>query len=518
MSKFDRPLVRYYLNSTHPLAVCNDNTSAAYYFRPAIDNGSGSKKWVIVLKGGGWCWDDQSCLSRYPDLKSSKWLPPTMTENFVLNHTYHKGILSTNSSINPLFYNANHVYLWYCSSDSHLGNGTMTITTNKNTTNNNNNNDNSSGARDGTITLQFRGKQIVHSMIEHLWNNFSDSLANSSLILIAGDSAGAVGVLNNVDYISDQLNGYAYDYNNTNINFNQSGLGSTRLNVRGLVDAGFFLDFRLYNGTGNNDNDSTHSYLTNFSTIAHGLDKNFHIQWNKKCVNYYQLKNATWKCFHAQYMIQFIQTPLIFHQFSYDRANLLYFDGIGDININDKNQMRYAKQFRNEMEYWQDDVLNMKYLFRPACFRHQIIDGKYGGMTDIFIDNTNFVHVLAMWIQLESESLQLDNKGINNISLRYVDNCSYFSCNEYCNDGFYRYTVNGTLNNGTRNGDGTGHGHHHHSGKHVNYVGIGAACLVVLILILAVIPNIKKRKSEQTNRPRRIGRRKQWQKIENEVD
>ena len=47
-----------------------------------------------------------------------------MNDSTTIDGSAHEGILSSNKSENPIFYNANQVYLWYCSSDSHLGNTT----------------------------------------------------------------------------------------------------------------------------------------------------------------------------------------------------------------------------------------------------------------------------------------------------------------------------------------------------------------------------------------------------------
>lgn len=117
--------VRYNLSRVNDLAVCNDNTSAVYYFRAGF--GDGINKWVIRQQGGGWCYDETSCLNRQknsPKYTSSTLCPLTMNDSTTIAGTGHEGILSSNKSENPIFYNANQVYLWYCSSDSHLGNTT----------------------------------------------------------------------------------------------------------------------------------------------------------------------------------------------------------------------------------------------------------------------------------------------------------------------------------------------------------------------------------------------------------
>ena len=55
------------------------------------------------------------------------------------------------------------------------------------------------------------------------------------------------------------------------------------------------------------------------------MNDNFNMSWDSDCMNYYNCKNlfesTEYKCFHAQYMIQYVETPLLFHQFVYDSAN-----------------------------------------------------------------------------------------------------------------------------------------------------------------------------------------------------
>ena len=45
---------------------CNDGTSGGYYFRPAAEDASEAERatWIFHQQGGGWCWDDLSCVRR----------------------------------------------------------------------------------------------------------------------------------------------------------------------------------------------------------------------------------------------------------------------------------------------------------------------------------------------------------------------------------------------------------------------------------------------------------------------
>ena len=62
--------------------------------------------------GGFWCWDEQSCDARKdknPELMSSRFAPDNMNAL--------DGMFNQNKTLNPLFWNSNQVFAWYCSSD-----------------------------------------------------------------------------------------------------------------------------------------------------------------------------------------------------------------------------------------------------------------------------------------------------------------------------------------------------------------------------------------------------------------
>ena len=121
--------------SAYPKAICNDATTASYYFANAT---SGSKDFVLYLQGGsvfvcaagclshyrtiplttlscrGWCYDASSCAKR-------KTLAPFLTSSkFQLPEHVGKGILSNKEEETPLFAAAK-AYVAYCTSDAHMG-------------------------------------------------------------------------------------------------------------------------------------------------------------------------------------------------------------------------------------------------------------------------------------------------------------------------------------------------------------------------------------------------------------
>jgi len=354
-----KELVRYSLD-----VPCNDGTQAVYYFRAG--EGSGAKRWVIRLQGGGWCWDIGSCQGRQqssPYWTSSKYCPTAVNDTQDISGVPHGGILSSDPTINPDFYNANQVYLWYCSSDSHSGNRTASPETNN---------------------WHFRGKDIVAAMIGHLINQQNPSITGASEILLTGDSAGGVATLSNVEYIRELL----------------GSIVDTAV-YRAYVDAGWFLDVAPYQGG------------FSFQMCAKSLYQNLHVVYDKACMAAY--KGQEWHCFHAQYVVPYIKTPLLFHEFLIDSANL-GFDGVpGAPNGWNQTTLNWVQNFRSAMLTLTENVS----IFAPNCFRHEVEDSNMLGA--FHINNKVFTQVLGEWFLSQNPTL-----------VRYVDSCSPINCSQDC--------------------------------------------------------------------------------------
>ena len=160
-------LQRIWLNETDPLAVCNDGTSAAMYWKKKE---GGSSKWLIYLEAGGQCYDKESCENRQkvaPKLMSSESYPEFLSIS---------GIFASDEKYSTL-YDANKAYLKYCTSDGHMGDI-----------------DNPDGSE-----YRFRGQRTVNAMIEFLMNNKSLGSDPNDLVLFGGFSAGARGAMVHLD-------------------------------------------------------------------------------------------------------------------------------------------------------------------------------------------------------------------------------------------------------------------------------------------------------------------------------
>jgi len=316
----DVPLLRYFLNDVSPLALCNDGSPAAYYFRQG--HGNGTNRWIIRLQGGGWCYDQASCEARQKNSlywTTSNVCPASLLDNETISGVGHEGILSSDPVQNPHFYDANHVWMWYCSSDSHIGNRT---------------------AAESINGWNFLGKNIIKALVNHLLYTQNPSMLSATEILLTGDSAGGVATFNNVDFIGQLI-----------------APTLPKVHYRAFVDCGWFLDIPAFG----NDQFS-------FQGVARDLFSNWNVMYDESCLENYGTGNE-WKCFHAQYAWPFIETLTFWQEFQFDAANL-GFDGVNPT-------------FNSSMEQWssafQQDMLTytqkVPYMFLPNCYKHETIDG-----------------------------------------------------------------------------------------------------------------------------------------------
>ena len=224
-------------------ALCNDFSPAGYFIRKNHQTSSDTSqaehsfsKWVIFLESGGGCTTPRSCNERFikqsirnrytstvngsrsidvaqawsdhvndPLVVTSK----LMTSIWRFSDKYRtidsnlwqvegRDILSTDEQENPDFYDYNHVLIPYCSSDLWL----------KKTRNYVKAQDHSfefafDPNLDSEHQFTFRGDTIFRSVIEDLFTYHRLTKANQ--VLLAGSSAGGVGVANHAKWLQRRL-------------------------------------------------------------------------------------------------------------------------------------------------------------------------------------------------------------------------------------------------------------------------------------------------------------------------
>ncbi len=162
-----------------PKAVCNDGTAPIFYFSPG--SGDDRNKWILFLQGGAGCMTDKVCMERQRQQKE------LVTGSGAPASRNFDGLLSTSKSVNPDFATFAHVYVHYCSSDFWAGDGENKV---------------------GGSTWQFRGHEIIDALLDQLLAKSiggAPTLAAATDVLVAGTSAGGIGVHNNLDHIAARL-------------------------------------------------------------------------------------------------------------------------------------------------------------------------------------------------------------------------------------------------------------------------------------------------------------------------
>lgn len=183
-------------NAAQRGAYCLDGSVPAYHFQKGY--GSGSRRWVLHIEGGGWCNTVASCSFRKNTaLGSSKHMEPQVQ---------FSGILSRHRSSNPDFYNWNKVKIRYCDGASFTGHP--------------------ESEQKNDTKLFFRGQLIWEAMMEEL---LSIGLSNAQEALLSGCSAGGLATLIHCDDFREIMPKDA--------------------KVKCLSDAGFFLNEKNVAGT-----------------------------------------------------------------------------------------------------------------------------------------------------------------------------------------------------------------------------------------------------------------------------
>ena len=180
-------------------ALCNDFSRANYYMAdtPPTD------EWIIFFEGGGGCSNLQECNERWLAFQNRT---PAMINPLMSSVPYSssdevdgRDLLSSDPTENPVFHNFTRVLVPYCSQDAYLANRSIDP-------------DPRTAMPEFTVTMEnfvndadnfvYKGKVIFQSVIEELMDL---GLASASKVVLAGVSAGGIGILNHLDWVEDTL-------------------------------------------------------------------------------------------------------------------------------------------------------------------------------------------------------------------------------------------------------------------------------------------------------------------------
>lgn len=354
--------------------TCNDGTAAGFYLKEF----KGSKRWLIFLEGGWCCYSKETCDSRYktiPRLMGSTDWPQTRRGS---------GLLSAQVDENPHWYNANIVFVPYCSSDVWSGNKAA------------------SKSKQGKETeYAFMGSQIIREVIKDL---VPKGLKQAKVVMLAGTSAGGTGVLLNIDKVSSLLE--------------QQG---AEAQVRGLVDSGWFLESKQQKVPDCPDSASC--------TPADAIKKGLRL-WNgvvpEKCKQQYK-RGEDWHCFFGHKLYSYISAPLFVVQWLFDEEQLrvenIY---MGSPSLSEQ-QWTYMQNLGKELKNSLKDVTAV---FAPSCLSHTLITKS--NWTDVQIKGTPLSRALQCWDRSLQEANKNSKTALKGCPFHLIDNCQWPQCNPTC--------------------------------------------------------------------------------------
>nr|XP_050861477.1 palmitoleoyl-protein carboxylesterase NOTUM [Vespula vulgaris] len=321
-----RGLKRVYLSNRS--ITCNDGSQAGFYLRKS----HGSKRWIIFLEGGWYCYDHKSCRNRWLKLRhlmtSTQW-PETRDVG---------GLLSGNPEENPFWWNANHVFVPYCTSDSWSGTRTSP-------------ND----------MFSFMGAEIVSQVVRDL---IPLGLENASSLLLAGSSAGGIGVMLNLDHVQNLVH---------------QELGLKHIAIRGVSDSGWFLDRAPYSPNGLSPVDAVHKGMELWKArIPHN------------CV--VKHPDEPWRCYFGYRLYPTLTAPLFVFQWLFDEAQMSA-DNVGAPVT--KQQWDYIHKMGDSLR---QTFENVTAVFAPSCISHSVLTKRDWQL--VKIDEVSLAQALHCWEQM----------------------------------------------------------------------------------------------------------------------
>ena len=228
---------------------------------------------------------------------------------------------------NPFWWDANHVLLPYCSSDSWSGDRVAV----------------------NPGEFSFMGSRILEQVLLEL---LPRGLQEAELLVLAGSSAGAAGVLVNLDNVSDLM-----------------ARSGSQVKVRGIADSGWFLDNKPYR-RGRHDppasvlcETSPHS-CPPVEAIKLGIDF-----WRGSVPSACAVRfpGQEWKCYFGYRIYPTLKTPVFIVQWVFDEAQMTV-DNVG--NPVTRAQWKYIHRMGQELRRTLENVTS---LFAPSCVSHTLL-------------------------------------------------------------------------------------------------------------------------------------------------
>ena len=249
-------------------AKCLDGTPPAFRYRRGT--GANASRFIVFLEGGGWCFGAAECAGR---AKSSI----GTSDNFE-NCTDMGGVMSINATENPDFHTWTMVFVHYCDGASFTSGRPAALPF--------------ASAPHGQ--LWFRGRANLNAVFDVLLNSYG--MAKADALVLSGGSAGGLAVYLNIDHVAQLMRKAA-----------------PQARVVGFPDAGYFADLATAQNT------SDYWYREQFqyadatawnSTASGGTNEACLTAMASAAASAGVKNDQAWRCLMAEYVTDFIETPL----------------------------------------------------------------------------------------------------------------------------------------------------------------------------------------------------------------
>ncbi|CAD8155956.1 unnamed protein product [Paramecium pentaurelia] len=368
--------------ASDPKALCLDGSPASYY--KAEGYGTGAKQYILHFQGGAridGSTQDQLIQSAYLRSKTQLGSSKDLNKQMLFN-----GMFSRSQNKNPYYYNWNLIHFNYCDGSLHQGYKSDPI------------------EYLGT-QLYFRGDVIVKSFISDLFQE----LSTADTVIVSGCSAGGNAAYFWIEYIRALL--------------------PQNVTVYGVPDSGMALNLLAIDGT----DYPTESLIQLIDLV------NIEVTHpNKQCVEKYS--KESWKCYYAQYLFEFIKTPLFIIQSMYD-----YFSLTVRFKIDCAKNYTLTNCSKEELDFAQNlykqnyEILSQRKkdypetgAFAPSCLEHCFLLRDYYDSSDWEVpgDSGNTIQVaLNNW--LNSKTNPEDNFYVDKVEWPDNKKCSNSDYNNY---------------------------------------------------------------------------------------
>jgi len=371
----------------YPNARCLDGSPGVYYVNLAQPPAPGanedapsamvgyatSRTWVVMLQGGGECVNSAECAERAGTPRGSSELQP---DEIVFDSGIQKIPTSEDERARLPFAAANMVNVAYCSGDVYLGRAE----------------DKDANA------LWHDGAYIVQAVLSELIRAYG--LADADIIVLAGRSAGGIGLIAQIDSWAD---------------FIRSKLSPAQQSLVKIVGAPFA---------------GFHYFHDDKQTYEAEDDKSRFVPWNEESFKRYlaywhgdsslpracvdQHADAPWQCVVANASFPYTRTPLFFSQALTDSVVMHLHDNFDGGAFEHKEQVEFAQNWGGYMRNVLKPVLDhpTSGLFAAACYIHTDFD-------DIVIDGVEHHIALADWVFKDKR-------------VKLMDSCDELMCNPTC--------------------------------------------------------------------------------------